>query len=246
MNNTTAGGATIRTNIELKPTSQADGKEEMASDDLFRDAACSGTIEAPCEKTRVPQHLQIPLMEKLGSDTGNPALNRVLTELWSCLEEQQNVASKDGAAGSPATNSSIMSYQQRARLAKEWNALGLIRMHMQSNADEAIKCFHQALHLYSESSTQNSSKPVRATPGTKAFDIAITLNDLAYCYMKIEQREKAFDTYQRAYDHFKECQTDESNIHMNATLRFLSLLSQESSSSRQGPTGSGRLEGSYI
>ena len=170
-------------------------------------------------------------------------------------------------------------------------------MHMQANAEEAIQCFRQALHLYdievntnagfkkrlhrsdsttattvtmtttttssSACSSSNNSvvvSPEGSTTTTPAaaeaeetttpspaitttsnnttnsnhtFDIAITLNDLAFCYMRLKRHDQAYQTYQKAYKLFKECcQIDEESkcIHMAATMRFLSLLSQESNS----------------
>ena len=225
--------------------------------------------------------LPLPHLEEPGTDTGNAALNAVVSELWSCLNEQKV---------QPCKSSSSSSSERNIRIAKEWNALGLIRMHMQANAEEAVKCFRQALHLYdievnsngftkklhrsdsttattvtmttssSACSSSNSSVFVGpetttttcATPATAdvaaaeeetpspastsatnhTFDIAITLNDLAFCYMRLKQHNQAYKTYQRAYKLFKECQIDDESkcIHMAATMRFLSLLSQESNS----------------
>ena len=108
MNNTSAGGPTVSKNVELKTTCPVVEKDETANDGLLCVACCcnNSTIEGANDKVYLPQHHQIPLMEQDGVDTGNPALNRVITELWDCLKEQKSVPSKDCAEDGSATSSS--------------------------------------------------------------------------------------------------------------------------------------------
>jgi tetratricopeptide (TPR) repeat protein len=66
--------------------------------------------------------------------------------------------------------------------AKAWCALGLIRLHTQRNPTEAIRCHKEALRLYQQDPIEN----------------AVTLNDLGLCYERLNQQDKALQTYKEA------------------------------------------------
>ena len=131
---------------------------------------------------------ETPVIEE--ACTGNPYLNRVLADI-KCFQENECC--------------------NKEALAEAWNALGLIRLHMQRNANEARKCHEQALRIYQ--SHQELSVPT-----------AITLNDLAFCYEQLSQIDRALETYNKALRMFKDLNMTESNIRVEATLRSISRV----------------------
>jgi tetratricopeptide (TPR) repeat protein len=70
-----------------------------------------------------------------------------------------------------------------AQTIEAWNALGLIRLHTQRNASEALKCHKQALSLCS-----------------KAMETSITWTDMGLCYERLGDEQEALLCYQRAYE----------------------------------------------
>lgn len=72
------------------------------------------------------------------------------------------------------------------KVAEVWNSLGLIRLHMQHNAQAALKCHQEALCIY------------RLNKDTSSLDIAVTLNDLGRCYERLDEQGKALKTYEEA------------------------------------------------
>jgi tetratricopeptide (TPR) repeat protein len=62
--------------------------------------------------------------------------------------------------------------------AKAWGALGLIRLHTQHNPREAIRCHKEALRLCQD-----------------PIENAVTLNDLGLCFERLNQQDKALQTY---------------------------------------------------
>jgi tetratricopeptide (TPR) repeat protein len=93
----------------------------------------------------------------------NPVLEQILQDLKDCQKEYGRVHPK---------------------VAEAWNALGLIRVHMERNADEARKCHEYALAIYKDLKL--------------AKETAITLNDLGYCFERMNQRDMALRSYQEA------------------------------------------------
>ena len=140
-----------------------------------------------------------PMVEDEAHETGNAALREVLTELRQCIKEE-------------ASSSTSMDSTNKHRMAKEWTALGLIRVHMQGNAKEAVKCFNRAIAI------------LEATPDSQ-LTTAITLNDLAYCYLKLQKQDQAVRTYWEALRLFREQNVPDSDIHVAAATRSISLLS---------------------
>lgn len=93
----------------------------------------------------------------------NPVLKQILQDLEDYRKEYGNVHPK---------------------VAESWNALGLIRVHMERDADEARKCHEYALAIFKEKKL--------------VVDTAITLNDLGYCFERLNQTEEALKRYQEA------------------------------------------------
>ena len=67
------------------------------------------------------------------------------------------------------------------QISEAWNSLGLIRLHTQHNAEAAIRCHRQALQFCQD--------PV---------EIAVTLNDLGYCFERLQQPDRALVIYKQA------------------------------------------------
>jgi tetratricopeptide (TPR) repeat protein len=104
----------------------------------------------------------IPLQEE--EDMSNPVLRQVLSDLRDCQCEY-------GC--------------QHGKVADAWNALGLIRLHMQRDAEAARQCHEHALRIYKEN--------------LQLTEAAITLNDLGYCYEQLNQQESALKLYREAW-----------------------------------------------
>jgi tetratricopeptide (TPR) repeat protein len=99
----------------------------------------------------------VPLIEE-GDDTGNPALNKVLSEIKSFQ------------------NRDFEHCEESADLAELGNALGLIRLHMQRDAGEARNCHEEALRIY------------RTICDEDRVSVAVTLDDLGSCYEPLHQK----------------------------------------------------------
>lgn len=124
-------------------------------------------------------------------DTSNPVLRQVLSDLFSCQEEYGSDHSK---------------------VAEAWNALGLIRIHMQHDAAAAKECHEQALRIY--------------RVNIQTSDIAVTLNDLGYCFEQLSQPEMAMKNYQEALLLLKELDLPDNNPRFLSVNRAVSRLSR--------------------
>lgn len=107
-----------------------------------------------------------------------------------------SVVSSDNEYFKPKVLGPVLSDLERLReelgpddvkVAETWASLGLIRMHMQRITPAAIKCHEEALRIY----RKNGSPPMQ---------VSITLNDLAACYERVGDMERALSTYQEALD----------------------------------------------
>ena len=126
--------------------------------------------------------------------TGNPHLDKVLSELKRYREQQER--------GESSVEDDY---------AEAWNSLGLIRIHMQNNATEAKKCHEQALRIY-------------RTKKTAAVNIATTLIDRGLCYERLAQQDEALTNYQQALQLLKDQSIAEGNILVRTTQRSISRL----------------------
>jgi tetratricopeptide (TPR) repeat protein len=96
-------------------------------------------------------------------DMSNPVLQQVLSDLRDCQSEYG---------------------YRHGKVADAWNALGLIRVHMQRDAEAARQCHEHALRIYKEN--------------LQLTETAITLNDLGYCYEQLNQQDSALKLYREA------------------------------------------------
>jgi tetratricopeptide (TPR) repeat protein len=139
-----------------------------------------------------------PFMEAENIDTGNPALNKVLSELRRCDNETNQTQYKNSSPNPEGA-------------AEAWNALGLIRIHMQHNPEEARKCHLQAQKIYKQNSSQHHG-----------IAMATTLEDLGLCYERLRQHRLALDAYQEALQILRTQQVTDDNIHLIALHRAIS------------------------
>ena len=206
-----------------------------------------------------------PFLEDDGVDTLNPALNAALVELRTCLKAVDSSTKTKGRKGGGVRKGKSSPKEKEAascnkdeedrqddedaltKLAESWNAVGLIRIHMQQKFDEARKCHLRALDIYkkctkrhkkdsscsSDRSTSATIKTSTATttpqtttkPDPNQIAMATTLKDLGFCYEKLNQHQLAIKTYQDAVQIFQEQNVSQDNLLLNATLRSISRLS---------------------
>jgi tetratricopeptide (TPR) repeat protein len=96
------------------------------------------------------------------------------------------------------------------KVAEAWNALGLIRVHMQRDAKKAKQCHDNALRIF-----QDNFMPT---------ETAITLNDLGYCYEQLSQQDRALKVYREALRIMKELNIAENHPRMLSTQRAVCRL----------------------
>jgi tetratricopeptide (TPR) repeat protein len=102
---------------------------------------------------------------------------------------------------------------KHVKVAETWNSLGLIRLHMQQDAKEAKPCFEEALRIFTENDNRTS--------------IAVTLNDLGYCFERLGQHDAAVESYKRAREIFEAQKFSDSHPRMLSTQLSLSRLLRE-------------------
>lgn len=122
----------------------------------------------------------------------NPVLKQVLQE----LDDTQNTYGK-----------------LHPKVAEAWNALGLILVHMERDADEARRCHECALAIFKEVHF--------------AKETAITLNDLGYCYERLDQRDVALENYQGALRILKSENLADDHARVISTKRAVLRIQRE-------------------
>ena len=96
------------------------------------------------------------------------------------------------------------------KVAETWNSLGLIRLHMQRDAQAAKECHEEALRIFRDLGEKRC--------------MAITLHDLGYCFERMEERELALQQYQEAISHLKEEKLAKTHPRMIATQRAVNRV----------------------
>jgi tetratricopeptide (TPR) repeat protein len=150
----------------------------------------SGDLEGASGQSIPGDHLRVTAAQH--DPCNNPVLKEILEDLEDCQKVYGNVHPK---------------------VADAWNALGLIRVHMERNADEARKCHEYALAIYKE---MNLAK-----------EIAITLNDLGYCFERLDQREMALQSYQEALQLLDPESLSDNDPRVISTRRAVSRILRE-------------------
>ena len=95
-------------------------------------------------------------------------------------------------------------------VADAWNALGLVRVHMQRDVKEALVCHQEAYQIF----IQNGQKE----------GIAFTLNDLAYCYELLGNHNKALSLHHEALSIFEETKMSEFHPKVVSTRAAISRI----------------------
>ena len=98
------------------------------------------------------------------------------------------------------------------KMAETWNALGLIRLHMQRDASSARECHEEALRILQQDDCNNKRL------------IAITLHDLGYCCERMEERTDALSLYKEAISLLQQDDCDKSHPRMIATQRAMNRV----------------------
>ena len=98
-------------------------------------------------------------------------------------------------------------------VADAWNALGLVRIHMDRNAEAARDCQLKALEIYRSCLQYKES--------------AIALSDLAYCFEQLGEQESALQKYQESLDLLKKSQLSEEHPLVLSTRRAVSRVRRE-------------------
>lgn len=102
--------------------------------------------------------------------------------------------------------------ESHLKVAETWNSLGLIRLHMQQNAQDAKGCLEEALRIFESCDSRTS--------------VAVTLNDLGYCHERLDETDKAVEAYKRAFDLLEAEKFSPSHPRMISTQRSLSRLAR--------------------
>ncbi len=126
------------------------------------------------------------------SSEGNPVLHRVIVDLRTALHEFGN---------------------NHNSVAEAWNALGLVRVHMQRDAEAARICHEEALRIYIKNQED--------------IETAVTLNDLGYCHEQLGEQEKALKLYEEALSLLAKVNVDESHPRMISTRRAVHRIRRE-------------------
>jgi len=97
------------------------------------------------------------------------------------------------------------------KVAEVWGSLGLIRQHMQKNVPAAVKCHEEALKIYR----------LNTACATK---VAVTLNDLANCYERVCEQDRALQLYQEALTLLEASNVPEDHRVFSSTMRAVARL----------------------
>ena len=94
-----------------------------------------------------------------------------------------------------------------------WNALGLIRLHMQQDAVAAMECHRHALAIYRRHSDDESK-----------FKLAVCLNDLGHCCELQRDTETALLLYREALELLDSTRLDPKSCHRQSIERALARI----------------------
>ena len=125
-------------------------------------------------------------------DNGNPVLRRVMSDLRTAQHEFG---------------------KSHNTVAEAWNALGLVRVHTQRDAQAAKMCHAEALRIYASNEEH--------------VQTAITLNDLGYCHEQLGEHSQALERYEEALKILSNLKLDESHPRMISTRRAVCRVRRE-------------------
>ena len=133
--------------------------------------------------------LDQPMIDVHDEESNNPVLKQILHDL---------------------RDAQLRFGKHHQKCADAWNALGLIRVHMQQDAEAAKKCHEYALTIFRERQL--------------AKETATTLNDLGYCYERLNLPEAALQNYQDSLRILESEKLPESHPQVLSTRRAVSRI----------------------
>jgi tetratricopeptide (TPR) repeat protein len=126
------------------------------------------------------------------------------------------------------------------KVAEAWNALGLVKIHMQRDPTQALMCHEHALRIFREldqekkrheepqehdqEQSQSDADAAAVTAASYATATAITLNDVAYCHEQLQQTEQALQFYQESLQIMQQHDVSQYHPHMVSATRALFRL----------------------
>mmetsp|Transcript_3995 Transcript_3995/g.9520 ORF Transcript_3995/g.9520 Transcript_3995/m.9520 type:complete len:166 (-) Transcript_3995:74-571(-) len=144
-----------------------------------------------------PLHQNIEALEKptidiTDEESSNPVLKQVLSDLRRA-QMQFGI--------------------HHQKCADAWNALGLIRVHMQRDAKAAKSCHEFALTIFREKEMPEET--------------ATTLNDLGYCCERLDLPEAALKHYEEALELLEKQNLPETHPQVMSTRRAVSRMTRQ-------------------
>jgi tetratricopeptide (TPR) repeat protein len=174
------------------PTASSDVPESSSFSSLSEEPHNQMMFEEtdPTPSSSCSSSTNHPLIGIDDEETSNPVLKQVLNDL---KQAEQTYGS----------NHYIV--------VDSWNALGLIRIHMQRDVIGARKCHQHALNIIflhtqnnptKSSPLSSSSSSSSSTPSSNSLSrqTATTLTDLAYCDERLKRYDIALANYQKALE----------------------------------------------
>mmetsp|Transcript_24585 Transcript_24585/g.67859 ORF Transcript_24585/g.67859 Transcript_24585/m.67859 type:complete len:169 (-) Transcript_24585:1535-2041(-) len=136
-----------------------------------------------------PVLLEQPTIETHDEESSNPVLKQVLHDL---------------------RDAQLRFGSSHQKCADAWNALGLIRVHMQCDAEAARRCHEYALKIFRQQQL--------------AKETATTLNDLGYCFERLNLPEIALNNYQECLRILESENFPENHPQLLSTRRAVSRM----------------------
>ncbi|KAG7338879.1 expressed tetratricopeptide repeat protein [Nitzschia inconspicua] len=139
---------------------------------------------------KCPHHCQMEsFQEETDDHSDNPVYNQIMRDL---RQAQKMYGDND------------------SKVADAWNALGLVKIHMQRDIQGAICCHEHALRIFQEQKL--------------AKETAITLIDLGYCCERMEHRDDALLKYQQALEILEAEKMPENHPQVSSTKRAITRM----------------------
>ena len=138
------------------------------------------------------EELEKPMIDVDDEESSNPVLKQILHDL---------------------RRAQMQFGTHHQKCADAWNALGLIRVHMQRDAEAAKKCHEYALTIFREKQM--------------AEQTATTLNDLGYCCERLDFPEDALKNYEESLQILESQNFSETHPQILSTRRAVSRMTRK-------------------
>mmetsp|Transcript_23175 Transcript_23175/g.54803 ORF Transcript_23175/g.54803 Transcript_23175/m.54803 type:complete len:167 (+) Transcript_23175:118-618(+) len=157
---------------------------------LFDSSSVHLRVNQPLHKN--VEELEKPTIDVTDEETSNPVLKKVIHDL---RRAQMNFG------------------YHHEKCAEAWNALGLVRIHMQRDAESARKCHEYALAIFRDHDM--------------TLETATTLNDLGYCHERLDLPVAALENYEESLDILEVEDLPENHPQVLCTKRALSRMTRK-------------------